>query len=189
MFYWQSLVVFVTDSMGSAVLEYLGNIQTAAHWLSQIFHKCGSWWYHLLQLCLKYLSPSWYFTTTSFQFHSMSHWKSKSLLEGTSFYSQLWILLSEISQIFWYSQICSMFMEWDLELYDPATNQPAKCNSSDLNEELGQVRRTTFFLLFVLIQCFCLKIGFSWIKGIFKNTKMFVKNSILNKGMHRIMEN
>lgn len=32
-----------------------------------------------------------------------------------------------------------MFLEWDLELYDPATNQPAKCNSSDLNEELGQV--------------------------------------------------
>ena len=33
----------------------------------------------------------------------------------------------------------SMFLEWDLELYDPATNQAAKCNSSDLNEELGQV--------------------------------------------------
>ena len=37
-----AMVVFVTDSMGSAVLEYLGNIQTAAHWLSQISHKCGS---------------------------------------------------------------------------------------------------------------------------------------------------
>ena len=34
----------------------------------------------------------------------------------------------------------SMFLVWDLHLYDEETGQPAKCNSSDLNEELGQVR-------------------------------------------------
>ena len=34
----------------------------------------------------------------------------------------------------------SLFLIWDIQLYDEATNQPAKCNSSDLNEELGQVQ-------------------------------------------------
>ena len=43
-----------------------------------------------------------------------------------------------------------MFLEWDLELYDPATNQPAKCNSSDLNEELGQVSSILFHELKIL---------------------------------------
>ncbi len=33
----------------------------------------------------------------------------------------------------------SLFLVWDLQLFDPDTNQPAKCNSSDLNEELGLV--------------------------------------------------
>ena len=32
-----------------------------------------------------------------------------------------------------------MFLEWDRDLYDPVTDEPAKCNSSDLNEELGQI--------------------------------------------------
>lgn len=32
-----------------------------------------------------------------------------------------------------------MFLEWDVKLYDEATNQPAKANSSDLNEDLGQI--------------------------------------------------
>ncbi len=35
----------------------------------------------------------------------------------------------------------SFFLTWDLELYDEENDQPAKCNSSDLNEELGQVSR------------------------------------------------
>lgn len=30
-------------------------------------------------------------------------------------------------------------MEWDIELYDAETNQPCIVNTSDLNEELGQV--------------------------------------------------
>ena len=34
----------------------------------------------------------------------------------------------------------SLFFVWDLDLYDEETGQPAKCNSSDLNEELGQVQ-------------------------------------------------
>ena len=33
-----------------------------------------------------------------------------------------------------------MFLEWDRDLYDPETDEAAKCNSSDLNEELGQIQ-------------------------------------------------
>ncbi|XP_024937348.1 probable phospholipid-transporting ATPase IF isoform X3 [Cephus cinctus] len=33
----------------------------------------------------------------------------------------------------------SFFFGWDIDLYDEATDQPAKANTSDLNEELGQV--------------------------------------------------
>jgi phospholipid-translocating ATPase len=35
--------------------------------------------------------------------------------------------------------IGSEFIQWDLEMYDELTDQPAKANSSDLNEDLGQV--------------------------------------------------
>lgn len=35
--------------------------------------------------------------------------------------------------------IGSFFMEWDIDLYDADTNQPCIVNTSDLNEELGQV--------------------------------------------------
>ncbi|KAI0230344.1 putative phospholipid-transporting ATPase IF [Lamellibrachia satsuma] len=33
----------------------------------------------------------------------------------------------------------SKFFQWDIEMYDPSTNEPAKALTSDLNEELGQV--------------------------------------------------
>ncbi|XP_023288615.1 probable phospholipid-transporting ATPase IF isoform X2 [Orussus abietinus] len=35
--------------------------------------------------------------------------------------------------------ISSFFFEWDLDMYDQETNQPAIANSSDLNEDLGQI--------------------------------------------------
>ena len=31
------------------------------------------------------------------------------------------------------------FFEWDLEMYDAGIDEPAKANTSDINEELGQV--------------------------------------------------
>jgi phospholipid-translocating ATPase len=31
------------------------------------------------------------------------------------------------------------FLEWDLQMYDERNNQPAKANTSDLNEDLGQI--------------------------------------------------
>jgi phospholipid-translocating ATPase len=35
--------------------------------------------------------------------------------------------------------IGAFFLEWDPHLYDEETNQPCIVNTSDLNEELGQV--------------------------------------------------
>lgn len=34
----------------------------------------------------------------------------------------------------------SMFFEWDIDMYDEQSDKPAKAKTSDLNEELGQVR-------------------------------------------------
>ena len=35
----------------------------------------------------------------------------------------------------------SMFFGWDVEMYDSEKNERAIANTSDLNEELGQVRQ------------------------------------------------
>lgn len=34
----------------------------------------------------------------------------------------------------------SLYLQWDLEMYDEEADTAAKANTSDLNEELGQVR-------------------------------------------------
>lgn len=39
----------------------------------------------------------------------------------------------------------SLFLEWDVDLYDIETNQQCLVNTSNLNEELGQVRNDVFF--------------------------------------------
>ena len=44
-------------------------------------------------------------------------------------------LISELQKF-----IGSMLFGVDIDLYDEATNQRAKANTSDLNEELGQVK-------------------------------------------------
>ncbi|KAK6644623.1 hypothetical protein RUM43_000891 [Polyplax serrata] len=33
----------------------------------------------------------------------------------------------------------TLFFEWDIHMYDPDTNETAICNTSDLNEDLGQI--------------------------------------------------
>ena len=38
----------------------------------------------------------------------------------------------------------SKFFQWDLEMYDEQTDEPAKALTSDLNEELGQVCRMLY---------------------------------------------
>jgi phospholipid-translocating ATPase len=44
------------------------------------------------------------------------------------------VILTELQRF-----VGSKFINWDIELYDPKTDQPAKANTSDLNEDLGQV--------------------------------------------------
>lgn len=46
----------------------------------------------------------------------------------------------------------SFFIGWDLDLYHEESDQKAQVNTSDLNEELGQVKRSFYFVL--LICCF-----------------------------------
>lgn len=44
------------------------------------------------------------------------------------------LCLSEIQKF-----LGSVYLKWDIDLYDEASDQPALSNTSDLNEELGQV--------------------------------------------------
>ena len=44
------------------------------------------------------------------------------------------LFISELQKFFG-----SMFFQLDADMYDENTNEPAKANTSDLNEELGQV--------------------------------------------------
>ena len=45
----------------------------------------------------------------------------------------------------------SMFFAWDVEMYDANTNEPAKALTSDLNEELGQVRFYEYICLVYIL--------------------------------------
>ena len=44
-----------------------------------------------------------------------------------------------------------LFFEWDLQMYDEGIDEPAKANTSDINEELGQVMRP---ISYTSIACF-----------------------------------
>lgn len=45
----------------------------------------------------------------------------------------------------------SFFIGWDLDLYHVETDQKAQVNTSDLNEELGQVKNGYFFLTKIVV--------------------------------------
>lgn len=57
----------------------------------------------------------------------------------------------------------SFFIGWDLDLYHEETNQRAQVNTSDLNEELGQVKnmlsvevfKPICYLVFNTKICYC----------------------------------
>lgn len=54
----------------------------------------------------------------------------------------------------------SLFLEWDLDLYDVEMNQQCLVNTSNLNEELGQVRNRIKMLFLLCIRCNGHFIGF-----------------------------
>lgn len=59
---------------------------------------------------------------------------AESFTYGSSYSTCTVASFSELMKFFG-----SMFFEWDVEMYDAQTNERAKANTSDLNEELGQV--------------------------------------------------
>lgn len=58
-------------------------------------------------------------------------------------------MVSELQKFFG-----SMFFEWDVEMYDEITNEPAKAMTSDLNEELGQVLLHSLLIIHSFIYSF-----------------------------------
>lgn len=56
--------------------------------------------------------------------------------------SVVMLIINKIGKIEVQKFTSSMFFAWDLNLYHAATDEPAICNTSDLNEELGQVKYT-----------------------------------------------
>lgn len=48
----------------------------------------------------------------------------------------------------------SLFLEWDLDLYDVEMNQRCLVNTSNLNEELGQV--STIFIIIMFFEAYLL---------------------------------
>jgi len=58
-------------------------------------------------------------------------------------------MVSELQKFFG-----SMFFEWDVEMYDEITNEPAKAMTSDLNEELGQVLLHSLLIIHSFIYLF-----------------------------------
>ena len=70
------------------------------------------------------------YSTTLFPSAFMLHWRFRNLLVKNLLSIVILLLINFLG---------SMFLEWDRDLYDPKTDEPAKCNCSDLNEELGQI--------------------------------------------------
>lgn len=44
-----------------------------------------------------------------------------------------------------------MFFDWDQDMYDPVMDEPARANTSDLNEELGQVMAMAMIMMFMMM--------------------------------------
>lgn len=87
--------------------------------------------------------------------------------------------------------IGSLFFSWDIELYDEENNQPAKCNSSDLNEELGQV--SEYLLLSHCLDLFTSLFQSSFIEEIFliyvRVLQVKISNNFLWKSRQSIYSN
>jgi len=83
-----------------------------------MFYKCL--FVQVLNICIR-------------KFHPFSHFLCIALLNVVTDYV-MYLYISETQKF-----IGSLFFGWDKELYCEKIDQPAICNTSDLNEELGQV--------------------------------------------------
>lgn len=99
--------------------------------LSSLFGSIGYYEIYSTAWYLKDIEPSFYSSNTFLYYLCI-------VVLYMSLYNYI-VPLSMYVTIELQRFVGSQFLEWDLEMYDEKTDQPAKANSSDLNEDLGQV--------------------------------------------------
>lgn len=75
----------------------------------------------------------------------------------------------------------SFFITWDKDFFDPEIKEGALVNTSDLNEELGQVRQMRLLInFFSLINCVYLNYLLCWFTCLSKDIKQISNICITN---------
>ena len=72
--------------------------------------------------------------------------KLYTFFESPCNFNDYYYIITELQKFFG-----SMFFQWDLEMYDVQLKEPAIANTSDLNEELGQVCHRVYIYLICIM--------------------------------------
>lgn len=117
----RSLNKFILFFLGLLALYILISVLGSIYYNELFIHH----WY------LRDLEPQFYFKQVYYYY-------GMEILFFITIFSNI-IPISMYIQIETQRFLGTKFFEWDLEMYDPVTDQPAKANNSNLNEDLGQV--------------------------------------------------